>query len=561
MPGFYVLAVAVFAIPLSLLIGMPFWWAQCLVYASLAWSFVTSGGVYKIGAPAAAVLALGYGLRGLTTVDAWGQFPLLAHIPDPFLLMGIFGLLYLLTKLPYRSKNTWPGWLFIVMSILVTVFFYLGIFQATGKWPLISFIFAILKLMLFIAAIGLVQAAVEGKAPEGRFLWVVGLGLIWLTEFLVAAREGGLWNADFFNMSSLALTMLLLLCTGFVVLGSYAEGRNLKLGILPYIIGITGIELAWIFGAVGLQGTQIHLFLAWLVTGAVLLFVGMLILLNGYIAQRQRAEDRAREWEEFMTELTRLPVNPVPRPEVYLLEVWIKLKQILPSIRGLAIFSDPPLELGEHTPHSLDLDDGQRPIGVLYVDGLPGTAENSGWTTLLAEKIGRFIGEIRWQAEALLDPLTGLARRRPTIYEPIFNNAKAEQVPIAMLLLDIDYFKMINDTFGHAEGDRVLARLGEVLRRSVRGHDLPIRWGGEEFLIILWNTKMAEAIEVAERIRHTIQHDSELNITISAGISGGEIPSDINQIQNWVSQADQALYQAKEEGRNRVRIYSTSATS
>ena len=129
MPGFYVLAVAVFAIPLSLLIGIPFWWAQCLVYASLAWSFVTSGGVYKIGAPAAAVLALGYGLRGLTTVDTWGQFPWLAHIPDPFLLMGIFGLLYLLTKLPYRSKNTWPGWLFIVMSILVTIFFYLGIFE------------------------------------------------------------------------------------------------------------------------------------------------------------------------------------------------------------------------------------------------------------------------------------------------------------------------------------------------------------------------------------------------------------------------------------------------
>ncbi len=96
------------------------------------------------------------------------------------------------------------------------------------------------------------------------------------------------------------------------------------------------------------------------------------------------------------------------------------------------------------------------------------------------------------------------------------------------------------------------------MRRSVRSRDLPVRWGGEEFLVILWNTRIPEAIEVAERIRNAIQNDTELNITISAGVAGGEIPTDLNQIQNWVTQADRALYQAKEEGRNRVRIYITS---
>lgn len=550
MLGFYILTAMVFTIPLSLLIGIPYDLAQFLIYVALTWVFATSKGIYKSGAWAAIALALGYFMHAL--------LPFVAHILDPFVLLGMLGLLYLLVRLPHRSALTWKEWLAISAIWLATVGFYFGLSELSGHWPTVSFVFAVLKLFLFSAALGLIRAAVEGKAPEGRFLWVMGLGLLWLTEFLIAAREAEVWNPAFFDLGNLSLRILLLLCTGLVVLGAFSEDRELKIGLLPYIASAAAIEIAWICGAVGLQGTNMAVFLGWQILAAGLLFASMLMLLNGYVVQREQAEQRSREWEEFLTELTQLPRDPVAKPELYLAEVLEKLRLILPSIRGISIYSNPPLELGEKTSQSLDLDDGQRPIGALFVDDMLDESENFSWTGLLAEKIGRFIGEVRWQAEALLDPLTGLARRRPTIYRSIYEQAQLEQIPLTLIILDIDHFKIINDTYGHSEGDRVLARVGEILRRSVRSRDLPVRWGGEEFLVILWNTRIPEAIEVAERIRNAIQNDTELNITISAGVAGGEIPTDLGQIQNWVTQADQALYQAKKEGRNRVRIYITS---
>ena len=144
MLSFYLLVVAVFAIPLSLLIGLPYDLAQVLVYASLTWVFATSQGVYRTGSWAAAVLALGYALRGFLPLDSWGRIPLLAHIPDPFLLLGMLGLLYLVIRLPYRSAITWPGWLLIALTWLSTIALYMGIFQVSGHWPLNSFIFALL---------------------------------------------------------------------------------------------------------------------------------------------------------------------------------------------------------------------------------------------------------------------------------------------------------------------------------------------------------------------------------------------------------------------------------
>jgi diguanylate cyclase (GGDEF)-like protein len=129
-------------------------------------------------------------------------------------------------------------------------------------------------------------------------------------------------------------------------------------------------------------------------------------------------------------------------------------------------------------------------------------------------------------------------------------------VPIAFMMLDLDYFKMVNDTYGHDAGDSVLKALSRVLTESVRTSDYVIRYGGEEFLILLQETDAAAAVDVAEKIRAAVE-DLKVQVaggllqkTISIGISG--YPEDSDTFWQAVKYADVALYHAKDIGRNRV---------
>jgi len=125
---------------------------------------------------------------------------------------------------------------------------------------------------------------------------------------------------------------------------------------------------------------------------------------------------------------------------------------------------------------------------------------------------------------------------------------------MSVLMIDLDHFKRVNDRWGHASGDLVLVAIAQVLREELRGADLAVRFGGEEFLAILPGTDAAGALEVAERIRSRIQNarvavdDGEIAMTASVGIAtlrGEESGADL------VARADAALYRAKATGRNR----------
>lgn len=126
----------------------------------------------------------------------------------------------------------------------------------------------------------------------------------------------------------------------------------------------------------------------------------------------------------------------------------------------------------------------------------------------------------------------------------------------AILMLDLDYFKMVNDTYGHDAGDAVLKALSTLLKQSVRASDLVIRYGGEEFLIILIDTVGDAAVKVADNIRCAVENlkvqvsGIVLQKTISIGIA--DFPTDSETFWQAVKFADVALYQAKERGRNRV---------
>jgi two-component system chemotaxis response regulator CheY len=164
---------------------------------------------------------------------------------------------------------------------------------------------------------------------------------------------------------------------------------------------------------------------------------------------------------------------------------------------------------------------------------------------------------------AMRDSLTGMLNRR-AIYEYAeaeLNRAGREARPISLIMLDLDHFKSINDRYGHMVGDEALRLLAGTIAGNTRPYDFAGRWGGEEFLILLPGTTLAEAAAVAERLRASVAmallplaDRSQLELRVSAGVTGA--PSGAGQrLDVLIQQADQALYRAKEKGRNRVSVF------
>lgn len=163
-------------------------------------------------------------------------------------------------------------------------------------------------------------------------------------------------------------------------------------------------------------------------------------------------------------------------------------------------------------------------------------------------------------AIALTDPLTELSNRRALEWElpRQIQSARARNAPLSLLILDIDYFKPINDTHGHLVGDRALQLLSARLRYNLRTSDAPFRYGGEEFVIILSNTSNREATQIARRLRHiiseqpfTINRNLSINITVSIGTTALTKHDDAEGI-SLLGRADANLLEAKSSGRNRV---------
>lgn len=162
---------------------------------------------------------------------------------------------------------------------------------------------------------------------------------------------------------------------------------------------------------------------------------------------------------------------------------------------------------------------------------------------------------------AITDPLTGLFNRR-YLEEKLSHElirAKAYNRELSIVMADIDYFKRINDTYGHKVGDEVLKALALILKANIRGEDVVARYGGEEFVILLPNVSKYDAYRIAERIRVEVEETSfeEIGvperITVSFGISC--FPTDGEEVIDLLKKADQALYQAKSLGRNRVEVF------
>ena len=154
------------------------------------------------------------------------------------------------------------------------------------------------------------------------------------------------------------------------------------------------------------------------------------------------------------------------------------------------------------------------------------------------------------------DPLTGVMNRRSllqTLYA-YFEEFRRYSTPVSLVMVDIDYFKPVNDTHGHQVGDQVLTEFARLLNDSLRATDRLARYGGEEFVVVLPHLHCKEACEAAERLRRIVMNTrfSEQKLQITASFGVAELTSDTPGINSFIKRADDALYSAKHLGRNRV---------
>lgn len=168
-------------------------------------------------------------------------------------------------------------------------------------------------------------------------------------------------------------------------------------------------------------------------------------------------------------------------------------------------------------------------------------------------ELNQIAREEHWKTRALTDPLTGLPNRRA--FERGMQGLRKPDAEAALLIADLDHFKVVNDTHGHAAGDHVLQEISEALRHNVRGRDLLSRLGGEELAVLLPDTGYVRARQIANRLRRSIEaldiewegHIIKITISIGVAVASGNLSSD-----GLFEQADSALYAAKRGGRNRV---------
>ncbi len=212
-------------------------------------------------------------------------------------------------------------------------------------------------------------------------------------------------------------------------------------------------------------------------------------------------------------------------------------------------------------------EDGARVKIFFQVEGLNALGEDR---IELLEMVGEYLrivveGSLKYKRlldAAYFDFLTGLGNRHffDRIIEREKKRHKRLNQSFSLLILDIDHFKKINDNYGHDVGDFILKEMGKIIKESVREIDYPIRYGGEEFVILLPHTSRRDAFVLADRLRREIEsypfriRDNTLRVTVSIGISEFN-PSSHRDINHILKEADMALYRSKKEGRNRVCVY------
>lgn len=196
---------------------------------------------------------------------------------------------------------------------------------------------------------------------------------------------------------------------------------------------------------------------------------------------------------------------------------------------------------------------------------LPWFSLVGGYITRLRKKVERSLSDVKkserkYMELSIIDDLTQLFNSRHfySQLEKEIERANRYTQPLALIMLDLDRFKNFNDTYGHIEGDVVLSKIGQIIKRCLRDSDSGYRYGGEEFTVILPMTKSEDGVAIAKRIQDALQKtpfspepDREVWMTVSVGISQYKPKEDM---RDFIRRVDKVMYQAKHEGRNRICV-------
>ena len=246
-----------------------------------------------------------------------------------------------------------------------------------------------------------------------------------------------------------------------------------------------------------------------------------------------------------------------PENEIQILFMERREKGVSEILQGIGIGSEAELL-------RLPLVFEEKLLGILWLWGKGIKQTDLPMLTIFAKQIGTSLERSRLfqevQSLALTDHLTGLRNRR-SLFELgtiEFSRSLRMQRDFCCMMLDLDHFKQINDTYGHPVGDQVVQEFAKRCQCSLRDVDLIGRYGGEEILIFLPETDLQTAMEVAERLRASVAErpinisGQKINITVSIGVSGQD--ENTLELETLIARADQAMYMAKHKGRNCVAI-------
>lgn len=474
------------------------------------------------------------------------------NLTDPLYFAGAFCWAVALLRMPQRNA---PRLSFLV-ALPALLFLAWLLLQNVRLTAMVQF--PIFDLALLLLALPAVEGAFRGEIPEGRLLWCLG--------FVVRVLAGSLfiWLDDYPFTTQLFLFLWVFGYT-FLALGAWLELRGESGGLWPVAYGLLGLE--------AVVGTVMALSLVAradepFVLGALalllgyLLFVGMILLVVADRTRTMRAERDLKEWSVLLERLVQLsPSLRAAHPKDALATLYNALEPFFPDLCGVVANADAPVQVGHLSSYALPLVAEGAEVGRLYFRS---TSRNvrvlDALTPLLATQVEGALAHAQLHTQALTDPLTGLYNRRS--FEVRGNAlvalARRQAQPVSLALLDIDHFKRVNDSYGHPVGDEALRILADILRRNTRDEDLVIRWGGEEFALLVYGATVEQLAVVITRVRAQLIEETRAPIswplTVSVGLTGGNVPNGEETLSEWLGAADKALFKAKHAGRDRVVV-------
>jgi len=407
--------------------------------------------------------------------------------------------------------------------------------------------FPLTELVLLLAAVPFVGGVMRGGASEGRLLVALGFYLRTLCAAAYSWLEGG---------TDVSYLTLWLLSYVLLAIGVYMEVNDVHIDIIATGVAIVCLELVGarvlmlIYQRPTLRdGPEAIAFIGSL---ALVQFAVVIVVLLNNNRRQVEAQEELRAWATLLER-----VMGEPGDGLTLTGLMDRALKRVPSLHGIEVHAE--AAKGSLTGYAYPLVTGGTEVGRLFFPRQPErTAVLDTAAPLLAARVQHLVEHNRWRTAALTDPLTELLNRRgfELRLPEVIAQARAQQRPVSVAMVDIDHFKRVNDVYGHSTGDEALKALADLLVRHLRPQDLAVRWGGEEFLVVL-NSGLPGALDAMRRLRHELSgvtpHQIAWPLAASVGIAGGAVPAE-ESLREWIEAADAALLRAKELGRNRIEV-------